>query len=82
MTLFIGYLAKAAQRSENRPVLACFSERGVHTACLQGFGIAPMTQWDFARKIASGDIVVFHIEDATPPSLPIWELWLSLKYHP
>jgi len=39
-----------------------------------------MTQWDFAREIASGDIAVFAIEDAAPPSLPIWELWPSSKY--
>lgn len=54
----------------------------LRTACLQGLGIAPMNQWDFAREIASSDIVVFDIEDAAPPSLPIWELWLSSKYHP
>lgn len=54
---------------------ACSSAEGVKAACIQGMGLALLSQWDVQKETEAGSLVRVILEDATPQNLPIWALF-------
>lgn len=61
---------------------SCNSVEGVRAACVQGLGIAMMTQWDVAEEVAEGSLVPIVLKDVALPSLSVWALYPTRKYVP
>lgn len=61
---------------------SCNSVEGVRAACIQGLGLATMTQWDVMDETSEGSLVPVKLEDATLPDLSVWALYPTRKYVP
>jgi len=61
---------------------SCNSVEGVRAACVQGLGLAMMTQWDVMEEIADGSLTPIQLEDAVLPPLSVWALYPTRKYVP
>lgn len=61
---------------------SCNSVEGVRAACIQGLGLAMMTQWDVVEETADGRLVHIVLEDVALPSLSVWALYPTRKYVP
>ncbi|MGJ7467710.1 LysR family transcriptional regulator [Comamonas thiooxydans] len=61
---------------------SCNSVEGVRAACIQGLGLAMMTQWDVVEETSGGSLIPVLLEEAAPPSLSVWALYPTRKYVP
>lgn len=61
---------------------SCNSVEGVRAACVQGLGLAMMTQWDVMEEIADGSLIPIQLDDAVLPPLSVWALYPTRKYVP
>lgn len=60
----------------------CNSVEGLHQACLDGLGIALLSEWVVREDLAAGRLVPLDLRDATADPLAIWAVYPTRRMLP
>lgn len=58
------------------------SVEALHLACLEGLGIARLSEWNVREEVESGQLIPIALEDAGMPREAIWAIYPSLAFTP
>ena len=62
--------------------LATSSVYTIHTACIDGLGIAMMTYWDVKQQLSDGSLVQLEFADGKLSDLAVWAIFPTRQFLP
>lgn len=67
------------QRIRVQGRFSCSSIEGLHAACLEGAGVALLSEWNVRDDLRNGRLIAIPLSDATPEELSIWAVYPTTK---